>query len=225
MNRLSVQDCAWIFDVFMDYGSAASHVRGRLINTEKNADILKEVPHREFLDLSLIYVVELKWDEQNAVSSIRISNDHMNYWGATEEELYRQVKRNMDEMDESSICSLTEMVMGMKGDIPEEILAAICSEYVPMYVLTNKNGVNGAVEMLNEELLRKFSAMFEKDLIVIPSSIHECMLVPASEEIADWDYIAQMVREINDTVVAEKEVLSYHVYKYERQTGTMTIAA
>ena len=225
MIRLNVQDCAWIFDVFMDYGSAASNVRGRLINTEKNADILKEVPHREFLDLSLIYVVELKWDEQNAVSSIRISNDHMNYWGVTEEELYRQVKRNMNEMEESSICSLAEIVMGMADDISEEILSSVCSEYMPMYVLTNKNGVNGAVEILNEELLKKFSAMFEKDLIVIPSSIHECMLVPASEEIADCGCIAQMVREINDTMVAENEVLSYHVYKYERQTGTMTIAA
>ena len=225
MIRLNVQDCAWIFDVFMDYGSAASNVRGRLINTEKNADILKEVPHREFLDLSLIYVVELKWDEQNAVSSIRISNDHMNYRGVTEEELYRQVKRNMNEMEESSICSLAEIVMGMADDIPEEILSSVCSEYMPMYVLTNKNGVNGAVEILNEELLKKFSAMFEKDLIVIPSSIHECMLVPASEEIADCGCIAQMVREINDTMVAENEVLSYHVYKYERQTGTMTIAA
>lgn len=225
MIRLNAQDCAWIFDVFMDYESAASNVRGRLINTEKNADILKEVPHREFLDLSLIYVVELKWDEQNAVSSIRISNDHMNYWGVTEEELYRQVKRNMNEMEESSICSLAEIVMGMADDIPEEILSSVCSEYMPMYVLTNKNGVNGAVEILNEELLKKFSAMFEKDLIVIPSSIHECMLVPASEEIADCGCIAQMVREINDTMVAENEVLSYHVYKYERQTGTMTIAA
>lgn len=225
MIRLNAQDCAWIFDVFMDYESAASNVRGRLINTEKNADILKEVPHREFLDLSLIYVVELKWDEQNAVSSIRISNDHMNYWGVTEEELYRQVKRNMNEMEESSICSLAEIVMGMADDIPEEILSSVCSEYMPMYVLTNKNGVNGAVEILNEELLKKFSAMFEKDLIVIPSSIHECMLVPASEEIVDCGCIAQMVREINDTMVAENEVLSYHVYKYERQTGTMTIAA
>lgn len=225
MLRLNAQDCAWIFDVFMDYESAASNIRGRLINTEKNADILKEVPHREFLDLSLIYVVELKWDEQNAVSSIRISNDHMNYWGVTEEELYRQVKRNMNEMEESSICSLAEIVMGMADDIPEEILSSVCSEYMPMYVLTNKNGVNGAVEILNEELLKKFSAMFEKDLIVIPSSIHECMLVPASEEIVDCGCIAQMVREINDTMVAENEVLSYHVYKYERQTGTMTIAA
>lgn len=225
MIRLNAQDCAWIFDVFMDYESAASNIRGRLINTEKNADILKEVPHREFLDLSLIYVVELKWDEQNAVSSIRISNDHMNYWGVTEEELYRQVKRNMNEMEESSICSLAEIVMGMADDIPEEILSSVCSEYMPMYVLTNKNGVNGAVEILNEELLKKFSAMFEKDLIVIPSSIHECMLVPASEEIVDCGCIAQMVREINDTMVAENEVLSYHVYKYERQTGTMTIAA
>ena len=225
MIGLNIQDCAWIFDVFMDYGSAASHVRGRLINTEKNVDILKEVPHREFLDLSLIYVVERKWDEQNTVSSIRISNNHMKYWGVTEKELYRQVKRNMNEMDESSICSLAEIVTGMTGDIPEEILSSISREYVQMYVLTNKNGVNGAVEMLNDELLRRFSAMCEKDLIVIPSSIHECILIPASEEMEDWGYIAQMVREINDTVVAEKEVLSYHVYKYEKQTGTMTIAA
>ena len=79
--------------------------------------------------------------------------------------------------------------------------------------------------MLNDELLRRFSAVCEKDLIVIPSSIHECILIPASEDMADWGCIAQMVREINDTVVAEKEVLSYHVYKYEKQTGMMTIAA
>ena len=211
--------------VFSDYDNAASHVRGRLINTEKNTELLKKVPHREFLDLSLIYVVELGYEEQKRVLSMRINNEHIKFWGVTEEDLYFQVKNNMNEMDESSFCSMEEVFKEMIGSGSEEVLEDLSGTYPPMYVLTNKRRLNGAVEILDAKVLRRCADVFEKDFIVIPSSIHECLLVPVSEEIKDFDYIAKIVRDINDTQVAKDEILSYHVYKYDKQTETMMIVA
>ena len=211
--------------VFSNYDNAASHVRGRLINTEKNTELLKEVPHREFLDLSLIYVVELEYEEQKRVLSMRINNEHIKFWGVTEEDLYSQVKNNMDEMDESSFCSMEEVFKEMIGSGGEEVLEDLSGAYPPMYVLTNKRRLNGAVEILDAKVLRRCADVFGKDFIVIPSSIHECLLVPVSEEINDFDYIAKIVRDINDTQVPKDEILSYHVYKYDKQTETMMIVA
>lgn len=212
-------------NVFSDYDNAASHVRGRLINTEKNTELLKKVPHREFLDLSLIYVVELGYEEQKRVLSMRINNEHIKFWGVTEEDLYSQVKNNMDEMDESSFCSMEEVFKEMIGSGGEEVLEDFSGTYPPMYVLTNKRRLNGAVEILDARVLRRCADVFGKDFIVIPSSIHECLLVPVSEEINDFDYIAKIVRDINDTQVPKDEILSYHVYKYDKQTETMMIVA
>lgn len=172
--------------VFSNYDNAASHVRGRLINTEKNTELLKEVPHREFLDLSLIYVVELEYEEQKRVLSMRINNEHIKFWGVTEEDLYSQVKNNMDEMDESSFCSMEEVFKEMIGSGGEEVLEDLSGAYPPMYVLTNKRRLNGAVEILDAKVLRRCADVFGKDFIVIPSSIHECLLVPVSEEINDF---------------------------------------
>ena len=120
---------------------------------------------------------------------------------------------------------MEEVFKEMIGSGSEEVLEDLSGTYPPMYVLTNKRRLNGAVEILDAKVLRRCADVFEKDFIVIPSSIHECLLVPVSEEIKDFDYIAKIVRDINDTQVAKDEILSYHVYKYDKQTETMMIVA
>ena len=104
-------------------------------------------------------------------------------------------------MDESSFCSMEEVFKEMIGSGGEEVLEDLSGAYPPMYVLTNKRRLNGAVEILDAKVLRRCADVFGKDFIVIPSSIHECLLVPVSEEINDFDYIAKIVRDINDTQV------------------------
>ena len=84
----------------------------------------------------------------------------------------------------------------------------------PMYILTNESRTFGAVAMLETELLRKFAEKVGEDFLVLPSSIHEVILVPVSN-LPDSEYIKEMIREINNTNVDPEEQLSNNYYYYD----------
>ena len=79
--------------------------------------------------------------------------------------------------------------------------------------------------MLNNHALKMLADELEKDILILPSSVHECILVPADDERYTLESLADMVRSVNNMYLKEKEILSYHVYRFERGTGEVTIAA
>ena len=92
-----------------------------------------------------------------------------------------------------------------------------------MFVLSNKRKMNGASIILYNEQLEQLSDKLNDDLLIMPSSIHEVLAVPASS--MDAADLKQMVREVNNTEVSEQEILGYSVYRYNRETGTIEVAA
>lgn len=92
-----------------------------------------------------------------------------------------------------------------------------------MFVLSNERKINGASIILYNEPLAELSDKLSDDLLIMPSSIHEVLAVPASS--MDAIDLKQMVREVNDTEVSEQEILGYSVYRYNRETGTIEVAA
>lgn len=83
--------------------------------------------------------------------------------------------------------------------------------------------MNGASIILYNEKLAELSAKLDDDLLIMPSSIHEVLAVPASS--IDVEDLKNMVREVNDTEVSEQEILGYSVYRYNRETDTIEVAA
>lgn len=77
--------------------------------------------------------------------------------------------------------------------------------------------------MLYEGILKDFAAVLEYDLIILPSSVHEVLLVPYEEDLC-MEELKEMVRHINRTEVAKEEVLSDNVYCYSRKTDKISIA-
>lgn len=77
--------------------------------------------------------------------------------------------------------------------------------------------------ILYNEQLAQLSEKLNDDLLIMPSSIHEVLAVPASSMNAID--LKQMVGEVNDTEVSEQEILGYSVYRYNRKTGVVEVAA
>lgn len=94
-----------------------------------------------------------------------------------------------------------------------------------MYVLGSKRLINGAVQMCSQQTLKKAAEVIGSDFWILPSSIHELILVPVYSIEGDAQELAEMVRDINDTQLRPYEILSYHVYRYSRDTETLSVAA
>lgn len=210
------------FDIsdLSDYGLMKYFIKGRLINTEKNQELLSTLPHRSFLDLSIIYTLDIKPIIGRETGSIKISNDLMNSWAVDEETLYRQMMENMEILNEGTVKSM-ESVM-------EELLALepmLLPSYFPLYVVTNPTKMHASIEILNKKLLEKASTMLGGDFYIIPSSIHECLLLPSRGNEADTIHFRSMLQEVNDFHVAGDEILSYSLYLFRQETGEIEIAA
>jgi hypothetical protein len=85
-----------------------------------------------------------------------------------------------------------------------------------MYVATNSRQANGATVICYPDFLRKISESMNTDFYILPSSIHEVILVPMDNGININD-LTQMVQQVNKTQLEPEEVLSNHAYYYCRQ--------
>ena len=122
----------------------------------------------------------------------------------------------------AQIQNLEELMFDMLADCKEEeLIAEIKQEFIreqnktPMYVLTNRQKLLGAACMIYPHAIKDFAKRLEKDVYILPSSVHEVILLPFSDYISK-EYLAQMVTEINSTQVEEYEVLADSVYYYRR---------
>lgn len=211
---------------FLDYSIACHNLKGRLVNTEKNRELLKELPHRNFIDLSLVYFVDVTRDGDLGCASIRVTNDHIKMWNVTEEDLYRQFKENMEQDDRSKLQSIIDVLAEgascLQGEM-DEVRENMCM--MPMYVLSNTRKLDGAVEILNNRAMEKAAETIGDDFYILPSSIHETILVPVMGNEDGADQLAEMVSCVNHSQVLDTEVLSNHVYRYCRKSRQIELAA
>ena len=93
----------------------------------------------------------------------------------------------------------------------------------PLYVLSNASGLHGACAMLYDNVLKNFADTLKQDLIILPSSIHEVLLLPMEDE-TDLRELSDMVTQINHEEVPLEDRLSYNIYHYSRAQNQITIA-
>ena len=101
--------------------------------------------------------------------------------------------------------------------VMDEALVEECVEEMKceMFVLTTHTKLHGAIGMLNKELLNAFMKKYKTEkLIILPSSAHEALLIPYSDEMIKMD-LRDMVREVNETQLEATEYLSNNVYVYD----------
>lgn len=154
-------------------------------------------------------------------------NVHMKLWGVSIEELYETAEVNTQRIEGSEIKNMMEII----GDIEEEenpeefnrdSYMSKFSDNVPMYVLSNKNWIEGASCMLYPNLLRDFADRIGSSFYIIPSSIHELIIIP-TENLDDRKMIEEMLKECNDTQINQEEILSYSLFWYSRENEKMSI--
>ena len=198
----------------------------QLINTEQNKEMLANMPHREFKDLSVIYRMVVKIDREG-IASTPVHNGLADTLGFTEEQLFKLAAENTKRLLPPVVKSMNDVMreIFMKDGMPPEIADMMLGEMPPeqqMYVISNNKGINGAVSMLYEDGLHDLAEKLGSDLYIMPSSIHEVIAV--STDLGNPNELAAMVAEINMDQVALDERLSNQVYHYDKDLRKVTLA-
>ena len=215
-----------IAEKFTDFDFVRNHVIMVAVNTERNAELLSQVPHYDKEDLSLIYKVMLDNTGGN-LATITIRNEHMQFWGVTAEEIHEIALANTKNFLPVTVQSMNNVLLKMfpKDELPEDLMETLFED-IPanqqMYVISNKEMVNGATTMFYDNSLEDLSEKLDTDLYVLPSSIHEVIAI--STDMGTPEFFAEMVKEVNGTQVTEEDQLSDNVYYYSAETKDWTLA-
>lgn len=211
-----------------DYETVPDKVIYKLINYHQNRELLEEIPHIRLCDLAIIFCLLVE-QSGNYLATTVICKEHMESWGMDTQMLMELAKKNTKRLLPAKIRNMSEVMQEIArnylgNDTEKTALDEMLSmpSEIPLYVLSNHINTNGAITMLYEGILRDFAMVLEHDLIILPSSIHEVLLVPYEGELC-MEELKEMVRHVNRTEVAKEEVLSDNVYIYSRKTDKISI--
>lgn len=192
-----------------DFESIKSRIVCKLIHQRSNKELLEEVPNRPFLDLAIICYLYLG-DTTAGNASVTIQYAHLTLWNLSEDELFALALKNTPALLPLEEKSIEEMMAELVPDLPP------MPPSYPMYVLTNCKRYFGAAVLLYPNILKGVADRLNSDFYVLPSSIHEIILLPASNHMS-MAALGTMVNEINAEAVPPADWLSNHVYYYNRE--------
>lgn len=210
-------------DCFENYENVRKTIVYKLVNYQKNKKLLEDVPYKRVLDLAVVFYCLI--EQRKGVSATAlIHNEHLRIWNVTEDEIYNDALKNTPVLLAGSIVPMSKILSEIAGTAPVDNDEKVC-EYTGediLYVLTNSSRVNGAACILYDNLLKKFANDVHSDLYILPSSVHEVIIVPKKNAF-DKSELADMVREVNEQGVSQDEILSDNVYEYNRKNGLITM--
>ena len=186
----------------------------QILNAERNQSQLQVIAHRKIpeTDLAVVYRIEVA-SNRNGFESVKVTNKMLDIWGIREEQLYQAaLEQNMKKYpfiiaDAGQFLFKTEPV---PEQFPEEM------KENRFYYLTNSNIVNGAATILYPDILKTIGDKFQGNYFILPSSIHEVLLLKDDGE-TNVEELQSTVRTVNDESVPEGDILSDHVYAYDRK--------
>ena len=167
---------------------------------------LKGIPYEMKADLAVVYYKNVETGEENSIRLV--TNECLKNMGISHDKLKEAAWDNTVSRKRAVMKALPDMI---GSETP-----------VPLYVLSNEEMYLGAVTIFYPMLLEIIADELEEDICILPSSIHECLIMPVNDE-TDFAELRRIVKKVNDTEVSEKEILSYNIYRFSRLTGVMSI--
>ena len=217
-------------DNYFDYNYVKDKLYLKVINKAKNEEFLKNIPFREFYDLALVVYIALE-EAKNGQATITVNNRNLEIWNVSKDQIfdaafmneYENTPPKLEKISTVMRELLKEKCLDMQDEETEEQIDRVIDmieekDDKVMYVLTNSIKLNGACYIVYEEYLKKFAKSINSDLYILPSSIHEILLIPMDCGVTKEE-LENMVHDINNTELSPGEVLSDNVYELYRDYG------
>jgi len=197
-------------DFYLDFDNVKDFLFVKLINYGRNIELLKDTPYKEFLDMALVAYCDVS-KQCGLLSSIMVKKNHLDVWGIGDDRLFEIAVNNTRKRGVKVI----DMGKNFKGLLPDDVYDT-CD--TTMLVLTNEVGVCGASVMTFDNELDKHCKVFESGIYIIPSSIHEVIIVPEGD-VCDTDTLNSLIVDVNKNELGKEEILSDHAYYYSVNEG------
>lgn len=192
----------------------------QMCDPETNQEYLKGKPYTSCGELAAYYRIQVAADEEGT-ASVAVTESMMQMWGITKEQLHKDAMQAAHARSPVCLYDMEEVMAESIFSVKPENLfnreEPLDIGFVPIYILTNQDKLNGASVSAQEGVLEKVAELLGTNYYVLPSSIHELLILPDNGSM-QLSELEAMVREVNATQVAPEDRLSDKVQYYDRET-------
>lgn len=201
-----------------DYEQMKSKLSMEVVSADRNADLLQNVPHEKMEDMAVVYRLMLGQMDEGS-GTVLVTDQLMERFGITHEQLRQDALENAPEIRPSEIRGMSEVM----NEIAPGMAPEIAPEDEQMFVASVPDKIRGAGVIAYPNFMEDAAEKMGGDFFVIPSSIHEVLLVRDNGEMTSKD-LENMVKEVNATQVEPEDQLTDHVYHYDSKDHIFEMA-
>jgi hypothetical protein len=210
---------------FGDYEQMKDKLVMEVVSSEANKEMLETVPHKDIEDMAVVYRFVLESNDESR-ASVLVTNRMMENMGITAEQLHADAVENAPQLKPLEIKGMGEVVAEMMGMTKEEASQMGIIPFDPseekMFVASVPDKIHGAGVLAYQDFMDQASERVGGDFFILPSSIHELLIVPDDGHVKLED-LKGMVKEVNETQVDPKDRLTDSVYHYDSQAKVFEI--
>lgn len=195
--------------------TANSHLYAAVVGYENNKEWLQSVPHERIEDIAVFARWRVNASSPDSYMSMKITEPLLAHLQLTREEALKIAKSNTARSAKfESMDTVIKSIM-MDNDIDKELAEVMFQgQSTPLSVLTNESGIDGAALIACPEVLKAVQKEIGEEFYILPSSIHEVLILPKSSA-DDVEDLKQMVSSINEAEVPPEDRLSDNVYEFD----------
>lgn len=169
---------------------------------------------KEFLNLTILFRTSLSEDDSTTFLISKVMAEKFNI---SENEIFEASMKNIS--NKGKFTSMFDTLANLFG---EDFSDGEELSKDSMYVLSFNSSMFGASMILSSEYMNKIADTIGDNFTIIPSSIHEVLIIPFHED-EDYNSLQATINEVNKTNVQLEEILSYSVYSYSKKDGVKII--
>lgn len=208
-------------DTDLSYDAVKDRLAVRLVGTERNREYLADKPHLD-MGNGLALMADIRMDSSSNEWRTAVNNDVLGITGADRDSILEEAVRNASETDPPTLVDMSrELLCPEKTNLFGRTEPISPEDISNMYVLSNSSGMMGASALFYPDVMQRSAEIIGSGYYVLPSSLHELILVPDSADIKE-EALCDMVREANRTVVEPQDVLCDDVFHYCAQAGRLS---
>lgn len=204
-----------IIDTFGNYEDVKEKLYVAVWDYERNKNWLKDKAYIKWVG-ELVIAARIHICMGDEIGTVHVTTALLNTWNVSFETVLKDAKYNSFVRHNTTIIPMADMLnrLGVDVDLPDE---------PPVFVASNESNCYGASVICDTLTLKQFADEQNSDFYIIPSSIHELLLVPVNGD-NEPEELKKMVREVNETAVKETEILSDDVFRFWRKDSVITLA-
>lgn len=203
----------------MDYDTAKSRLFVRLINYDRNADILRDVVHKTLGDI--VFTVYAIVDENEfGIVSTKVLKSMVKKWDKNEDDIFNEAIKNTYYLTPPRIYKwegvLCDESYAGESFMNDEDICDLDKSFSGNILSTTRK-TNGAVAVFLPGVAERIAELLDSDFYMVFTSIHEVMIHSTGSGVDPKD-LKLVLQDTLRKVTPSSDYLTEKIYKYNRRT-------